>query len=134
MMTTRKPQRPKTLDELIGQEVYFYGVDGNRFRIGLTARAGVVFEAIEDPDDGYRSCLRSVESVEPKTTDVFSTRSFAKVVVEKAPEMRRYTRFDGYQLREGSHVWLMLGTDNSDDYYPSFTFDYTPRLAGGDRG
>jgi hypothetical protein len=25
------------------------------------------------------------------------------------------------------HVWLRFGTDNTDDYYPYFVFEYKPR-------
>lgn len=30
-------------------------------------------------------------------------------------------------LEDDGHVWLRIGTDNTDDYYPSFVFFYQPR-------
>lgn len=43
------------LDSLNGEEFYFYGVDNNCFKIDY-----MVMEALEDPEDGYRSCLGGV--------------------------------------------------------------------------
>lgn len=40
---------------LIGKTFKFYGVDGYCFKLGKT-----VWEAIENPDDGYRSYLDSI--------------------------------------------------------------------------
>ncbi len=47
-------------DELIGEELKFYGVDNNRFCLKYGGRK-TIFEAIEDENDGYRSCLGAVE-------------------------------------------------------------------------
>jgi hypothetical protein len=89
----------------------FYGVYNNKFKLGET-----VFEALEDPDDGYRSYLSSIELINYK--GIFSKRPFALVKVQEYE--------DGIRLIDDNtgHVWLKIYTDNSDDYYPLFKFEY----------
>ena len=107
------------LDELLGKRLDFYGVDGTSFKLGE-----VIFDAVEDESDGYRSMLKCVRVMnDPKL--IFFETSVAKVGVEKIDD----GYFDGYELRDVSdgHLWLAVGTSNYDDYYPCFTFDYSPR-------
>lgn len=92
----------------------FYGVWGNEFKLG-----SIVFNAIEDPDDGYRSYLDSVPMV--KSDSTFYTKPIVNVYFTKVGEDFIYLK------DEKQHTWLSVGTDHSDDYYPSFVFDYTPR-------
>lgn len=100
----------------------FHGVDHNTFKFG-----GVVFEVIEDEDDGYRSALGAVkleEETSPIKRIFFDRRLDHVKLVTKVDD-----RSDLYQLvstRDG-HVWLTFGTDDTDDYYPCFVFLYTPR-------
>jgi len=37
--------------------------------------------------------------------------------------------FEGYEFRdiEDGHMWLKIGTDYADEYYPCFVFRYTPK-------
>jgi len=117
-------------DLLAAGPVDFYGVDNNTFRVGVGGEL-LTFEAVEDENDGYRSMLEEVEL--RGNTGVFSSAPLCRVTVIDAPSSAggySYGAFDGYQLVDDSgHVWLTLGTDNADDYYPSFTFSYTPRPA-----
>jgi hypothetical protein len=110
----------------VGLIANFYGVDGNYFKLGAT-----VFHAEEDESDGYRSMMREVKPVKRTKEMVFFARPIAKVRVGEAHGRLRSSsgNFDGYQLidMQDHHLWLLLGTDNSDDYYPSFTFMYTPK-------
>jgi hypothetical protein len=91
----------------------FYGVFNNKFKLGKT-----VFEALEDPDDGYRSYLNSIELTEP--SGVFFKRPFALVKVSQYK--------DGIRLIDDNtgHVWLSVYTDDYEDYYSCFMFDYSP--------
>lgn len=102
-------------EDFIGKEVEFYGVDNCCFKIDR-----IVFEAMEDPDDGYRSYLGSIEIRNPVGM-IFFRQALAKVIVE----------FDGdhYTFRdvEDNHIWLDFGTDDYDDYYPYFVFNYQPK-------
>lgn len=107
------------LDDLVGKIVPFYGVDNLRFKLGK-----IVFEAIEDENDGYRSSLGSIE-VNAEPSDIFFKRPIAHVIVESVQDV-----FEGFILRDSKdekHEWLRIGTDDTDDYYPSFVFDYTPK-------
>lgn len=89
----------------------FYGVYNNCFKLGDT-----VFEAIEDPYDGYRSYLDTITLT--SRVGVFSRRPFAQVYVQSYE--------DGIALIDTStrHVWLKVYTDSSDNYYPYFCFIY----------
>ena len=114
-----------SFQELVGQVVDFYGVDGTCFKVG-----NQVFEAVEDESDGYRSMMEEVyERTDWEQSNLnFFRRPVGRVRVEDVDE----NLFDGYQLVEvgdgayGGHIWLRFGTDNTDDYYPSFIFTYEP--------
>ena len=95
-------------------ELYsFYGVNIRHFKIG-----GVVFEAREDEEDGYRSSLDCIPRVH--VDKIFSKKPIANIRITKDS--------DGYikLLDASNHCWLKIGTDYSDDYYPCFVFKYTP--------
>jgi hypothetical protein len=106
------------LDSQIGKSFDFYGASENQFKLG-----DVVWEAIEDECDGYRSCLGTVEVKE--SSAIFFKLTIAEVTL--LIDSDGY--FDGYQLVDTSdgHVWLRFGTDNTEDYYPCFTFQYSPK-------
>jgi hypothetical protein len=97
----------------------FYGVCGNRYKLDDT-----VWEAIEDPSDGYRSYLGSIEIVDG-SKDIFFKDPLATVKIEKFDSRSS----SGYQIvdMEDNHIWLTIGTDNTDDYYPYFVFNYKPK-------
>lgn len=103
----------------------FYGVDGNLFKLGKD-----VFEAVEDPSDGYRSCMEEVKG--PIVVELMEKKPiFFKTYVDTV-SIRPVDdgSFDGFELvsTDGNgHVWLRFGTDSCDDYYPCFTFTYTPK-------
>jgi len=111
--------------EVIGKTFKFYGVHDTFFKIGR-----YIFEVTEDESDGYRSYLDSVEARKDEKL-VFLRRSFATVVVEE--ENDGY--FDGYVFRDTTddYIWLKFGTDNTDDYYPYFVFEYQTKLEVAER-
>ncbi|MBI4450162.1 hypothetical protein HY634_03825 [Candidatus Uhrbacteria bacterium] len=114
-----------TFEETVGKEFNFYGVDGLKFKLGKS-----VFEAVEDPDDGYRSLLGSVE-VRHLSGCLFFQRPVARVRVvevndERGSNQRDFVGFHLVDVADG-HVWLRLGTDDYDDYYPGFVFTYQPK-------
>lgn len=106
------------LYDLVDTTREFYGVDWNQFKLG-----DKVFEAKEDPSDGYRSYLGSIEVVNSDGT-FFKTSLDQVKVIEKDTGY-----FKGYELvsMKDGHVWLKVGTNNNDDYYPYFVFNYSPR-------
>lgn len=115
----------KTFNELAssGEELGFYGMDGNFFKLGRD-----VFEAVEDESDGYRSYLGEIRSLENPPAGklvFFQHRRVDTVKVRNADD----TDFEGYEIvsvKDG-HVWVRIGTDNTDNYYPSCHIEYTPR-------
>ncbi|MCA1021542.1 hypothetical protein [Halobacillus litoralis] len=102
----------------VGKKLYFYGVDNEEFKLG-----DIVYLAVEDEDDGYRSYLESIEQTEPK--GIFFDKPLAEVIIEELDD--GYT--EGFRIVDAadSHVWLIVGTSNYDDYYPYFVFDYNPK-------
>lgn len=101
----------------------FYGVDGNTFCLGK-GDTKIALEAIEDENDGYRSyfgCF-SVSSLDK----IFFGVPLARVRARETMTGSGYDKFEGWELVDvkSDHVWLRVGTNNTDDYYPFFTFDY----------
>ncbi len=99
----------------------FYGVDGNCYKLDDT-----IWEAIEDPNDGYRSYLASIQSKSNNANLIFFSDPIATVEVR---ETIIEHGFDGYNFVDvvDGHVWLEIGTENYDDYYPCFRFVYHPK-------
>lgn len=110
----------KMFEDMKGEEHGFYGVDNYMFKLGRW-----VFEAIEDEEDGYRSHLESIAHVGLPDMAIFRDRSVATVRIEEFDE----TTCEGYKLVDvkDGHVWLVVGTENTDDYYPYFVFHYEPK-------
>lgn len=106
-------------DTIVGSELDFFGVDTNHFKLGDT-----IWNAVEDESDGYRSYLGSIAQVAQDNL-IFLPTPLARVKVEKYED----TSEEGFRLIDvaDAHVWLRVGTDNTDDYYPSFVFEYSPK-------
>ena len=106
------------IDVLVGKEFPFYGATEHQFKLGDT-----VFEAVEDESDGYRSYLGSIVKLESDA--IFFKQPIATVRVE----INSKDSFEGFSLVdvEDGHEWLQVGTDCSDNYYPYFTFYYSPK-------
>jgi hypothetical protein len=127
-----KDNKKKKVEKLFEEEIpdknkvfAFYGVCGNQFKL-----EDVVFEAIEDPDDGYRSYLDTIKVID--SDGIFQRTPLGYVYilgVEEGSISNYGDSFSGYALVDitDNHVWLVIGTDNTDDYYPSFVFHYQIR-------
>ena len=119
-------ERLCVLEHLVGREFDFYGVNNESFALD-----GEVYTAVEDPDDGYRSCLDSVVQELGFMTMVFPRHRLGRVRLTACPERDDSGEtVDGYCLTDvdTGHVWLEFGTYAWDDYYPCFFFTYTPVL------
>lgn len=108
-------------DDTVGHEFLFYGVDNYMFKLD-----NHIWEVIEDPEDGYRSSLGPVEARhenDKKVNRIFFREPIAIVSVVEDSEVGT-----GYALIdcEIEHTWLKFGTDNTENYYPCFYFNYTP--------
>lgn len=110
----------------LGVRLPFYGVDNQCFKLG-----DVVYEAMEDPDDGYRSYLGSVV-VKDAAGLIFFGKPVDEVVVvalavsETEPPDYPFNGYVVKSLRDG-HEWLRFGTEDYLNYYPGFVFKYQPR-------
>lgn len=107
----------------------FFGVDNHLFKLG-----DAVYEAVEDPDDGYRSYLGSIEV--RGEDGIFFGRPIDTVVVhefERGGGLYSDSPDVGYELKSTTdgHVWLRFGTANTQDYYPWFLWEYQPRAPDG---
>lgn len=124
---------------MVGHVYDFYGVDNNIFCIGIDGKV-CAFEALEDESDGYRSYLDSV--IVSMKDHIFFHVPVAQVRLEERQYSHLYEHklsdrdlptyeimFEGWHLIDitDGHIWLVVGTDNSDDYYPSFIFNYRPK-------
>ena len=91
-----------------------------RFRLD-----GVVYMAVEDPSDGYRSSMRSIES-----GDWPMTNEFTPVLVFGRHEVkgRNGNENDVLELLDAAtgKVVLSVGTECIDDYYPRFVCFFNP--------
>lgn len=109
----------------------FYGVCDHCFKLD-----DLVWEAEEDEDDGYRSYMGSVTVAKGNRIFFQSPIARVRVVRQNREENVPWTKdgeysFDGWALVDAAdgHKWLVFGTTNNDDYYPWFTFEYSPKPA-----
>ena len=89
-----------------------------RFRLD-----GIVYTATEDPDDGYRSCLKEITVSDAPMKNVFPS-----VKIEARKRTGGGYVSDVLELVDtitGKTV-LEVGTDNTDDYYPWFVGAFWP--------
>ena len=113
------------LQDFVGKSFEFYGAHSNRFQLG-----DVVYEAVEDEQDGYRSCLQEVR--ESNDYSGFFDQPLAQVtgrVGDVANIKHRYEDKDTIEFVDSiGHVWLEVGTIDVNDYYPCFCFNYCPKV------
>jgi hypothetical protein len=87
---------------------------------------GITYEVTEDPSDGYRSHMRDIQIVETPVQNRFGPIE-VRAEMKQSPDEYGYSN-DILQLIDtftGKPV-LSIGTDNTDDYYPSFVSDFQP--------
>lgn len=85
---------------------------------------GVTYAAIEDPTDGYRSCMKDIVVSEHKVTNRFKAQRVLGIQREKDSGWRQDV-IDMYDVVTGKRV-LSFGTGDADDYYPFFVCEFTP--------
>lgn len=114
-----------TFDELAekGKKLKFYGMDNNFFKLD-----DEIYEAIEDESDGYRSYLQEIKPTTDEEAEANLIFFQNPVDTVKIVDVTDNT-FNGYEIVsvDDGHVWLKVGTDNIDDYYPSCIINYNPR-------
>jgi len=95
-----------------------------RFRLN-----GVIYVAVEDPDDGYRSHLRDIRIEDPGASPMVNT--FEGIPVYAVPGPTFDSNGDSHETLEircvGTHeVVIEVGTRNTGDYYPSCVMNFNP--------
>jgi hypothetical protein len=129
--TPASPTRAMALQHfqnLAGSILDYYGADGgdNTFNVD-----GIVFKVLEDPNDGYRSMLGTIDYTDQHTS-IFFKKPISKVrivIYDSEKDESEYSYNQGYRLVDvdDGHVWLEFGTHNYDDYYPYFIFRHMPK-------
>lgn len=118
----------RTLDavDFSSEKVHEWGDRYNDATVCRFRLDGVVYTAVEDPSDGYRSCMSSLDSSEYATmTNVFPA---IKVLGTHRTKGEYSGEDDVLELVDVStgKVVLEVGTDNVDDYYPGFVASFHP--------
>jgi hypothetical protein len=114
----------------------FYGAVNNTFRIAPVGQPDKVLtlEVVEDPDDGYRSSMRHLHIIpDTEESGPWPDTAFTVVTFQHLDTGPVGTYGDAADLWAAEellppHQWLVFGTSNTNDYYPYFTFTYTPRF------
>jgi hypothetical protein len=129
------------LEDLVGLK-WLSGVEYDHWETDRSAiyftLNDITYVAMEDDNDGYRSAMEEIKLAD-NVIDEISDK-----VIRSAPKqlqnrfkpvqvlcvMRLYGRdgcyiLDCYDVITGKLV-LSIGTDNTDDYYPSFVSDFYP--------
>lgn len=93
---------------------------------------GRTYTATEDPDDGYRSCMRSLV----EGGEVMNRFPPQRVLCSMRTEGAYGSKDETLVMRDavtGKEV-LEIGTDNTDDYYPSFVANFRPENMACNQG
>jgi len=92
-----------------------------RFRLD-----GKVYVAVEDPSDGYRSCMNDLAVADDATMK--NTFSPVKVIGRHREEGKYDNADDVLELIDAGtgKLALEVGTNNTDDYYPCFVAAFHP--------
>lgn len=95
--------------------------DANAFLFILD---GITYKAIENPDDGYRSYLKDLETTDEKVSYTFSPQK----VIGKMMKSGVYGKNDGIQFFDSitDKLVLEIGTKDYDDYYPCCILNWYP--------
>lgn len=145
VLTALKASNPQTagpfqLEDFVGHHYTFQAIDTSiKIPIPYDSYSGyagdddvnaiifvldnTAYIATEDPSDGYRSTL---DSIELYTKPLSSTT----LLLPDIPVIcRKQLNNDVIEFLEDTHLWLEIGTDRSDDYYPRYVADFWPRSA-----
>ena len=118
----QKSEQPRaitvSLEALVGKHVLSgvsTGSDGDANAISFVLD-GTAYTATEDPDDGYRSCMRDIR-VGGEVANLFPPAEVVGTIDDEILTFR--------DTATGKDV-LRVGTDHSDSYYSWFVSEFTP--------
>lgn len=108
-----------------------FGTDpANAIAWGMDGRT---YLAVEDPDDGYRSYLDEVLVFEGKNDFLDGASPVGREVVVLHTGRGQYSgKADVIEIydTEDGHLWAVIGTENTDDYYPYCVLQWNPKPHG----
>jgi hypothetical protein len=107
------------VDRFNGEAGYYGPEEAITFRLDDTT-----YTIREDQSDGYRSYARDVE-----VSDIIPTNSFPPVEVLAVYDGESRDTITLHHAESGAEI-LVVGTDQTDDYYPSFECRYDPTALG----
>ena len=106
-------------DKLVGSKATLYKRnEQNCFQLG-----SVLFEIMEDESDGYRSAMQEARVL---ARDANGGERVGEVVIKNQKDAQDFTGWELVDTNDG-HIWLKFGTNNLDDYYPCFVFQWEPK-------
>ena len=94
---------------------------------------GVTYTAIEDPNDGYRSSMQELKVSEVVVKNVFEPCDVLGVYRDKGKYGDTDDVLDLFDAVTGLLV-LSVGTEDVDDYYPSFLAVFKPENMAVNQG
>ena len=96
-----------------------------RFRLD-----GIMYCVTEDPDDGYRSSMRDIQISDVPAMNLFTPEAVRVRYLDKKANTWGSGEHECDLLEVTSEttgeVLLLVGTDDADDYYPSFVAEWHP--------
>jgi hypothetical protein len=86
---------------------------------------GKKYTAVEDPSDGYRSCMDRLIVGKGKLKNTFPDTQVLAVFATEAAYTTSASMLWFYAI-DNAQIVLEVGTDNYDDYYPRFVGSFHP--------
>jgi hypothetical protein len=87
---------------------------------------GKKYTAVEDPEDGYRSCMDRLIVGKGKLKNTFPDTQVLAVFVQEGRYTTISERLVCFYATDNAQIVLEVGTENADDYYPSFVARFCP--------
>ena len=84
----------------------------------------IVYTALEDPSDGYRSSMERLFIEKKRMKNV--SPAIKVMGIMKPTDWHENNTLQFYDVTTGKLV-LEVGTDRADDYYPSFVANFMPQ-------
>lgn len=91
---------------------------------------GVIYQATEDPSDGYRSSMEDLAIVTDPVVNVFPPH----MVTGTIRTTGEYGEVLSFTDERTGKVVLEVGTDTSDNYYPNFVAFFDPTAMAANHG
>jgi len=87
---------------------------------------GTTYTAIEDYQDGYRSCMKKLIVSDYQVKNTFTPIRVLITYREKSQDyLAQAEILDIFDIANGKRV-IEVGTDNFNDYYPVFVASFSP--------